>query len=99
MNFTKSSEEILRLHLRCKEYGIRLQELALLCLVRSGKMVRLTGVAGLLGVSSGAVTMLARKLERRGLAKRVPSAADLRRVYLELTDDGKEAVRLLAGEE
>lgn len=46
-------------------------------------------------ISSPAVTMYVRRLERRGLVRRVPSPRDARRVGLFITDEGVSVLDLV----
>lgn len=49
-------------------------------------------IAALTGLSQSAATRLVDRLERAGIARRVPVSGDRRRTHIELTDPGREAV-------
>lgn len=94
-NFAQTNYEILALHRKCRERGIELHELALMCCIARGYSVRISEVGSMLGVSVAAACGLVDKLEKRGVVHRVGALADRRKKFIELTETGKEAVQFL----
>ena len=94
-NFAQTSYEMLALHRKCREQGIELHELALMCCVIRRFAVRMSDIATMLSVSSAAATGIVDKLEKLGLVQRVGSLVDRRKKFIELTETGKETVQFL----
>lgn len=64
---------------------------ALVLLTTEGDLA-LNRLASAIGVSRAAMTACADRLETMELAERVPDATDRRRVFLRITDEGKQLV-------
>ncbi|WP_119679928.1 MarR family winged helix-turn-helix transcriptional regulator [Indioceanicola profundi] len=73
-------------------FSITSTQLAALTRIAADEGCLLTELAAGLGLNKSAVTTLARRLERQGLAVREASAADGRATSLWLTDAGREVV-------
>lgn len=95
ITFAQTSYEMLALHRRCREQGIELHELALMCCISRGYSVRISDVGSMLGVSVAAACGITDKLENMGMVQRVGSLVDRRKKFIELTETGKEIVRFL----
>lgn len=62
-------------------------------LVERGSNARMTDLAKAMGVTTAAATGAADKFVALGYAKRLTSPSDRRTVWLEITDEGREAVK------
>lgn len=67
----------------------------LLYLLEKKGVQKVTGLAGELGITPGAITSLSDKLISRGYISRVRDRQDRRIVYLEITPQGKEILQEL----
>jgi DNA-binding MarR family transcriptional regulator len=78
--------------------GISLSEYELLSMLSESPDggLRMSALAALIVQSRSRVTHTAARLERRGWVRRTPAPDDGRGVLLELTDDGRAAVRRFA---
>ena len=75
------------------EMPVTLPQLMLLNLAHQHGPYRLTALAEKIEVKPSAVTVMVDRLEKRGLARRVPDPGDRRAVLVEVTDAGREALR------
>ncbi len=75
--------------------GVSLTEYELLSMLSEaeGSRLRMSALAELIVQSRSRVTHTAARLERRGWVRRTPAPDDGRGVVLELTDDGRTALR------
>ena len=81
----RTADDVARHDLTLAEFGV------LEALYHKGPML-LGDVQKKVLVSSGGVTYLVDRLERRGLVRRTPCATDRRARYAELTDDGNALI-------
>jgi DNA-binding MarR family transcriptional regulator len=75
--------------------GISVQTLLVLDAVDSRGATRLTDLAGMAGVTTAAMTSLADRLTKRGLACRISSDLDRREKFLEITGAGQRLLRAI----
>lgn len=72
--------------------GTHAERLVLLAIIEAEEPMQISAVAGLVGMSRGAMTAITDRLELQGLVRRVHSATDRRVVQLEATPRGARAV-------
>lgn len=98
LGVTRSSESHLREFLRLKHDTTlpRFDVMAALWRRRDG--VTMSELSRMLLVSNGNATAVVDRLEKDGLARRTPSEADRRTIYVALTDEGLRVFEGLATE-
>ena len=69
--------------------GLTLPQMHTLEILGDGGDMRMKELAGRMGVTTGTLTVLVDRLEKRGLVRRKPNDQDRRSVLVELTDAGQ----------
>ncbi|OUM97187.1 MAG: hypothetical protein A9Z00_01790 [Thermobacillus sp. ZCTH02-B1] len=75
------------------EMPVTLPQLMLLNLTHQHGPYRLTDLATKIEVKPSAVTVMVDRLEKRGFVRRVPDPGDRRAVLVEVTEEGRGALR------
>lgn len=69
---------------------ISLAQMHLLEVVGNHKQIRMKELSGILGVTTGTLTVMVHRLEKKGYLKRVKDSDDKRSYFLKLTESGLE---------
>lgn len=87
--------ELSRLHKQTRYYGTDEQlfdaEIHMIKLIKENEGIHVTGLADLLGVTKGAVSQIAAKLEKKGMIVKDADPSNLSRLALRLTPKGETA--------
>lgn len=96
MTLVQQASLLTRLVFRHADAGMSRSEASLLAALRGGPQ-RITGLTEYEGLAQPTVTLLVKRLEKRGWVRRERVLADGRAVLVSLTDEGRSAVDELRG--
>jgi MarR family transcriptional regulator, 2-MHQ and catechol-resistance regulon repressor len=78
-----------------ERHGLNLTEFAVLEVLLHKKTLRIGEIGDRVLLTTGSMTYVIDKLERRGLLKRVMCETDRRAIYAELTDEGRALIEMV----
>lgn len=93
ISLRRATEETISMFRSYDQRGLNHSMMMLLFMIEIKREIKTSEVAEHFGVTSGAATGIADKLEKMGLIGRERSKSDRRVVTLALTEDGKEFVK------